>query len=139
MRLVSKGLPPVTVPKITNTPYDQAQRTLEGVGLTISQSGEEYSQKVANGGIISQDPAAGTKVDKGSTVNVVVSLGPPLVTVPNVVDDPVDSAVATLKAAGFTVEIYEPFGISPLNRVASQDPKGGTQAPKGSVVRIGII
>ena len=137
--VVSKGLPPVSVPKVTNTPYDQAQRTLESAGLTISQSDEAYSSKVAKGSIISQDPQAGVSVGQGTTVNVVVSLGPPLVTVPDVIDDPVDTAIAKLKAAGFVPDIYEPFGISPLNRVASQDPKGGTRAPKGSVVRIGII
>ncbi len=137
--VVSKGLPPVNVPNVTNTPYDEAQRTLESAGLTISQSDEAYSSRVAKGSIISQDPRAGVSVAQGTTVNVVVSLGPPLVTVPDVIDDPVDTAIAKLKAAGFVPDIYEPFGISPLNRVASQDPKGGTQAPKGSVVRIGII
>lgn len=137
--VVSKGLPPVTVPDVTNKPYDEAQRTLESLGLTISQSDQKYSEQVAKGSIITQSPAPGANVTRGTAVNVVVSLGPPLVTVPNVVDDPVDTATAKLEAAGFKVEVYEPFGISPLNRVASQDPKAGTQAPKGSVVRIGII
>ena len=48
------------------------------------------------GAIISQDPSAGTSVAQGSTISVVVSLGPPLVEVPNVVDMPVDEAIAEL-------------------------------------------
>jgi beta-lactam-binding protein with PASTA domain len=52
---------------------------------------------------------------------------------------PVDEAIAELDKAGFDTEVYEPFGISPLNRVASQDPEGGTKAPLGSTVRLGII
>jgi beta-lactam-binding protein with PASTA domain len=137
--VVSKGLPPVTVPSLVNRSYDDAKRLLEGVGLTIAQSGERYSESVAEGSVISQNPGADASVDQGGTVNVVVSKGPPLVTVPDVVDDPVDVAIAKLKEAGLKYKIYEPFGISPLNRVASQSPKGGTQAPKGSVVQLGII
>ena len=72
-------------------------------------------------------------------MSVVVSLGPPLVVVPDVVDMPIDDAKARLEDAGFKVEVYEPFGISPLNRVTSTDPEGGTKAPLGSTVRVGII
>jgi eukaryotic-like serine/threonine-protein kinase len=137
--VVSKGPPPVPVPDLSGDTLVDARAELRDLELKLTQSGEEYDKKVPAGQIISQDPSAGVNVPRGSTISVVVSLGPPLVEVPNVVDMPVDEAIAELEKAGFDTEVYEPFGISPLNRVASQDPEGGTKAPLGSTVRLGII
>ena len=137
--VVSRGLPPVDVPSVVDLSYDDASAKLSKLGLTIAKSGEKYSESVAAGAVISQDPAAGQTIPQGSTVSVVVSKGPPLVEVPDVVDDPIDVAIQKLTDAGFKYKVYEPFGISPLNRVASQNPKGGTMAPKGSVIQLGII
>jgi len=137
--VVSKGLPPVAVPNVVKHSYDDAAKMLAGVGLKIAQTSQQHSMTVPKGAVISQSPTPGHMTPQGSTVNVVVSEGPPLVLVPNVIDKPIADAIATLKAAGFNYTTYKPFGISPLNRVASQDPKGGIMAPKGSVVRLGII
>jgi serine/threonine-protein kinase len=137
--VVSKGPPPVPVPDLSGDTLVDARAELRDLELKLTQSGEEYDKKVPAGSIISQDPSAGVKVPRGSTISVVVSLGPPLVEVPNVVDMPVDEAIARLEELKFEVEVYEPFGISPLNRVASQDPEGGSDAPLGSTVRLGII
>ena len=43
-------------------------------GMYVNRSGSEYSDSYAKGVIISQSPASG-KLDKGSTVSYVVSLG----------------------------------------------------------------
>ena len=137
--VVSKGLPPVAVPNVVKHSYDDAAKMLADVGLKIAQTSQHHSMTVPKGAVISQSPTPGNMAAQGSTVNVVVSEGPPLALVPNVIDKPIAEAIATLKAAGFNYSTYKPFGISPLNRVASQDPKGGTMAPKGSVVRLGII
>jgi serine/threonine-protein kinase len=137
--VVSKGLPPVTVPNLVGDSADSAQSQLEGLGLEYKKAGEEYSGRVPAGAVISQDPASGARIPQGSTVSVVVSLGPPLVEVPDVVDLPLEEAIARLEDAGFRYETYDLVGISPLNRVATQDPSGGSQAPKGSVVRLGIV
>jgi serine/threonine-protein kinase len=137
--VVSKGPPPVPVPNLVGTSLDDARAQLGDLDLSLNETDKKYSEKYAEGFIIGQDPGEGVQLQRGSTISVVVSLGPPLVTVPDVVDMPIDEATAKLKAAGLKWEVYEPFGISPLNRVASQDPEGGTQAPKGSTVRLGII
>ncbi len=137
--VVSKGLPPVTVPNLVGDSTGSAQDQLGKQNLEYDQSGEEYSNKVPVGAVISQDPAAGASVQQGSTVSVVVSLGPPLVEVPDVVDMPLEEAIAKLEAAGFAYKTYDLFGVSPLNRVATQDPEGGSQAPKGSVVELGLV
>jgi len=50
-----------------------------------------------------------------------------------------EQAIAELEDAGFEYETYDLFGVSPLNRVATQDPEGGSQAPKGSVIELGLV
>ena len=137
--VVSKGLPPVTVPDLVGDSTDSARNQLDKLNLEYTESGEEYNNKVPAGSIISQDPASGLSVAQGSTVSVIVSLGPPLVEVPDVFDFPLDRAIAELEAAGFEYETFEPFGVSPFDRVVTQDPEGGSMAPKGSVVQLDIF
>jgi eukaryotic-like serine/threonine-protein kinase len=88
--------------------------------------------------VISVKPKAGTIVDSGSRVALVVSKGPPPVVVPNLIDMPRDKAVATLRGLGLRANVVE-GDFSPLNRVISQDPSAGTSIPKGSAVTIRII
>ncbi|HUV49179.1 MAG TPA: Stk1 family PASTA domain-containing Ser/Thr kinase [Actinomycetes bacterium] len=137
--VVSKGPAPVAVPNLSGDSVDSARSQLAEIDLKLSQGDQEYNNKVPAGAIISQSPASGTLVAPGSTVSVVVSLGPPLVKVPDVVDMPLEQAIAELKQAGFKYKTFDLFGVSPLNRVATQDPGGGTEAPKGSVIELGLV
>jgi beta-lactam-binding protein with PASTA domain/serine/threonine protein kinase len=137
--VVSKGPEPVAVPNLSGDTVDSARSQLGKLDLKLSQGDQEYNNKVPAGAIISQSPASGTLVAPGSTISVVVSLGPPLVEVPDVVDMPLEQAIAELKDAGFKYRTFDLFGVSPLNRVATQDPGGGTQAPKGSVIELGLV
>ena len=45
------------------------------VGITIKTESEEYSETIAAGSVISQNPPANTQIDKGSEVKVVISKG----------------------------------------------------------------
>ncbi len=64
-------------------------------GLVINTKSEEYSDTVPKGFVISQDPAPSTQLEKGSTVNVVISKGKkelPPKTVPVDVNIPYDQS-----------------------------------------------
>ena len=84
------------------------------------------------------EAVAGKSVNQRSTVSLVISKGPPLVAVPNVLDRKVAEATAALEAAGFRVKVNKP-PIVILDRVLTQSPGGGTQAPKGSTITITAI
>nr|WP_064093754.1 Stk1 family PASTA domain-containing Ser/Thr kinase [Rossellomorea aquimaris] len=45
-------------------------------GITITEEGEEYSEEIDKGLVISQEPAEGTFIKVGDTVKVVISKGP---------------------------------------------------------------
>jgi serine/threonine protein kinase len=64
----------VAVPNVVGKTSSKAASELTDIGLTSSQT-QQYSDTVANGIVISQGNAAGTKISKGSTVNLIVSKG----------------------------------------------------------------
>ncbi|WP_435736197.1 Stk1 family PASTA domain-containing Ser/Thr kinase [Cellulosimicrobium sp. PMB13] len=137
---VSAGPAPVVVPQVTGSEKDSAVRTLEDAGLVVDVT-EEYSESVAAGLVVRQSPEQGTDAVRTDTVSVVVSLGPPLVEVPNTNTRNVADAEKLLKDAGFEVEIRYPQGIHPLNIVYAQDPPGGDgrTAPKGSTIVLNVF
>jgi serine/threonine-protein kinase len=137
--VVSKGPPPVDVPNLVGTSEADAKAALASSNLKYEVSAQKRSMQYAAGEIISQTPSAGASVEQGTTVAVVVSTGPPLVEVPNVVQKPVDIAVQILQDAGLKASTYDLLGVSPLNRVADQNPEAGSMAPKGSTVRLGLV
>ena len=136
--LVSKGPAPVDVPPIIGTTATDAAATLATLGLTMETTEEVFDDSIA-GTVLSSDPVPGTTVPKGTVIKVKLSKGPVLVEVPKVVNMDVATATATLQAAGFQVKTVDRLTVVVLNRVYSQNPAGGSQAPKGSVITLEIV
>jgi len=136
--LVSQGVKPVAMPGVVGDDQATALATLRKVGLKANIS-NDYSEKYAIGIVIDGTPNTGVEVAKGSTVELVVSKGPPPVQVPNVVDLSKEAAISKLKAAGFSVKVEEPLAVTPLNRVLNQSPAAGQTVAKGSTVTIQIV
>ncbi len=137
---VSKGPAPVEVPKLVGATEANASAALGKAGL-IPKVTKENSMTVPAGQVISQDPAAGTAAHRRDTVTFVVSLGPPLVALPDTYGLNVKDAKAKLETAGFVVAVRHPQGITPLNLVYNQTPNGGGDktAPKGSTVTLDVF
>ena len=135
--VISKGPEPVPMPDIEGRKVTAAKAALTEVGLKADVT-QKFSESVANGIVINAKPPAGTIIDSGSRVALVVSKGPPPVVVPNLVDMLRDKAVSTLQGLGLRPNVVE-GDFSPLNRVISQDPPAGSKIPKGSSVTIRII
>ena len=127
--VVSKGPEPVTMPTLEGTDGDAAEATLKDLGLKVDRS-DKTSESVAKGLVISTDPEGGATTFRGKTVELVVSKGPPLVTVPNVVGKNEAEARAALEDAGFVVSVNKPLGFVVFG-VNSQNPRGGHQGPQG--------
>ncbi|CAH0346936.1 Stk1 family PASTA domain-containing Ser/Thr kinase [Bacillus sp. CECT 9360] len=71
---VSKGPDKITLKDLRNFNKESLDDYANEVGIIISQS-EEYHDSVREGNVISQTPRPYSKIDKGSTVNVVISRG----------------------------------------------------------------
>ena len=72
---ISSGPQTATVPNVVGQTQAAAQSAISGVGLNIGTVTTAPSTTVAAGNIISQDPAGGTPVALGTSVNLIVSIG----------------------------------------------------------------
>jgi serine/threonine-protein kinase len=135
--VVSKGRRPIPVGSWVGKDADVARRQLEKRGLKVDVS-QQYDDHIPAGVVISQDPSDGTLFKDGD-VQLLVSLGPELVGVPNVVAYGVDDATSTLQDAGFVVDVRNSDGYLGLGYVFSMDPGAGTELPKGSTVVIYLV
>jgi serine/threonine-protein kinase len=135
---VAKAPPKVAVPPLEGLTVEQARAALEEVGLELGEQTPGTSDTVPEDHIISSSPAAGDKVTKGSTVDVVVSTGPSLVTVPDVTCSTYRNAKTRLEALGLQIQLGDPVlplpqCPNPVN-VAQQDTEPNSQVPKGTVI-----
>lgn len=77
----------VTVPNVVGMPKDDAQAAITGARLEVGTISFQPHKTVPAGHVISQDPAAGTKVPPGTPVHLVVSTGWPGVSLEDVFFD----------------------------------------------------
>jgi len=128
--VVSKGIQPVDVPDVTGKSLDDAKTALKDAGLRSKVTQEKYDEQVSADDVISQSPKNG-QAPRDSVVQLVVSKGPPLVNLPDVVGRSIGDARSILENAGFHVRAFGP-GVGSVFR---QSPSGG-QAPKGSTITL---
>jgi serine/threonine-protein kinase len=124
----------VVVPSVVSQPVDKATAALKGQGFQVDTRFEANPADANT--VIGQEPPAGTKADRGSTIILHVSQGQAPVKVPNVTGITEQEATDALTGAGFNVPapIQQASDTVPSGRVIAQDPKAGTQAPKGANV-----
>ena len=133
--VVSKGPEPVDVPVVTGRNVTEATQVLQQAGFRVTTN-TAASDRVARDVVISQKPSGG-EAPRGSTVELTVSTGPPLVTVPDVRDKEVGEARQILAEAGLQASVLRLPGGPGI--VLAQSPGPGSQAPRGSAVRISVF
>jgi beta-lactam-binding protein with PASTA domain len=97
--LFVSGCAKMTVPNVEGLTQDAATTAITAAKLTVGSVTQQSSNTVATGKVISQDPASGSSLGQGSPVSLVISSGPPMVTVPNV--------GGLTQAAATTVTLHE--------------------------------
>ncbi len=134
--VVSAGPQQVTVPNLRGKNIDDATTALTALGLKVGTTTETNANAPA-GQVVSTNPAAGTAVTSGTTVNLVVASGN--VAVPNVVGEDESTARSTLTGAGFKVAVVrQADSTNPPGTVIGQQPLTGNSAPINSLVTITV-
>jgi serine/threonine-protein kinase len=130
--------PAIPVPNVSQQDPFAAAATLSAAGFQVSVVGTP-SDTVREGSVIGTNPPAGTPLPRGTSVTLLVSSGPSLVTVPSVVGLPQAEAEALLNGTlGFGVQVtFVNAGPTQTGKVVTQAPAGG-EAPKGSTIAITI-
>lgn len=134
----------VVVPTLTGLTEQEATTELAKSGLELGQVKTEASEDVKLGLIISQDPEAGDKVEKGASVNVVVSGGLETVEIPDVKNMAEADAIKALRALGLEYDKSNREANTEVekDKVIGTDPEIGTEVPKGTrvvlIVSLGV-
>lgn len=138
--VVSKGPRPATVPNVVGMPQAEAETALKEAGLVPGQVVEVTSDTVEPGKVVSSAPAAGaTNVFEGDSVDLTVSKGQQLVTVPDVSSLKEKKAKETLEQAGLVVQVrkvHRPFLT--FRDVEGTDPAAGSSVKQGSTVTLKV-
>ncbi len=142
----ASAVPLVTLPNfVGQSERDVVENQLPALGLTRKpnpnndpQLAPRYDDAPA-GTVIEQIPEAGAQVPEGSEVAIIVSLGPELLAVPNVVNQPFEAATNILQQAGFQVQRQDTASVTVAqDRVISQSPGSGSQLPRGQTVTLTV-
>ncbi|MCB8902501.1 MULTISPECIES: Stk1 family PASTA domain-containing Ser/Thr kinase [unclassified Streptomyces] len=133
------GVRQVAVPQLVGQTVAVATERATNAEVKVQEAGAERCDQ-PKGTICRQDPAAdGTaKMDTGSTIQVYVSEGAPLVEVPDVQEQSQERAEQSLKAKGFKVKVEQQESDEDPGTVLQQNPDGGTKAETNSVVTITV-
>jgi eukaryotic-like serine/threonine-protein kinase len=138
---VSSGPEQVEVPDVTGLSRDSAEDLLTKAGLEPAV--EEKESEEPEDDVISQNPAAGTEVDRGSTVTITVSTGIETVSVPNVVGLSRRDALSQLREVGLVAAPRETDVTDPSQDgvVTDQRPAAGIEIEKGKqvVIMVGVL
>jgi serine/threonine protein kinase/beta-lactam-binding protein with PASTA domain len=138
IEVVSTGPPKINVPNVLSQPKATATQTLMMAGFTPVIL-TAYSDTVAVDRVISTDPAPNTLLRKFSTINVTLSKGPEMVTIPTDIKkgDSPDDAKAELEGLGLHVDVRKrDKGLLDFSsyKVDSLHPAQGTSVKVGSTV-----
>jgi serine/threonine-protein kinase len=138
---VSEGAPLGVLFDVTGESREAATKKLTDQGLTVSAS-DEASDAVPVGNVISWSVAkqptlvAGDEVLQGTLINLVVSSGPALRSVPLLVGMKLEDATATALELGLVLGVT-PDSYSPdvaIGLIGAQSPPPGQFVPKGSTI-----
>lgn len=134
--VISSGKEMTSVPNVVNYEDSQATTLLEEAGLKVTH-GYAYDDNVEKDHVISSDPVAGTEVEEGSTVKIIISNGKEQkkVVVPNLEGmSEADAAEKLTKLNLVGAPTYEYSDTVKEGQVISQDPVVNTEVDEQSIV-----
>ncbi|MDX5074901.1 Stk1 family PASTA domain-containing Ser/Thr kinase [Lactobacillus jensenii] len=128
-----------TVPDVSNFNEEQAKQALQAAGLKVGEIEYQHSDTVAKDKIIKTLPDKGLSIEKGKSVDLVVSKGAGLTTVPDLVGVAYTQAKKRLEKLGFKVEKQTDYSFEiSRNYVMSQSVEAGERvnAAKTTIILV---
>ncbi|MEP0814976.1 MAG: PASTA domain-containing protein [bacterium] len=128
------------VPDVASLTIEEAQKRCDERGLRLRRGDDLFSEDVAIGLIVSQDPVANRLVKEGHTVTVFLSKGPNAYSVPNLIGMSLADAQARLRETNLGLGRIEKIlnATIPEGQVVSQNPEAGKKMPFATKVDLKI-
>ncbi len=131
---------PFGAPRFVGSTQEEAQRMAENRDLTLDIT-EKPCEDQKKGNVCEQNPKANAEVQRGDTIEIVVSTGAPKVAVPNVLGDKVEDATKELKGEDYEFEVKTETKESSTEEpgtVLETDPIYGKEVEKGSTITLTV-
>jgi serine/threonine-protein kinase len=138
---LSKGNenPKVSVPNLIGIEKEDALDQLEGFGLSEGRILEEYDDEVSKGIIIRQNPAGGNEVDQYTEIDLTVSKGRQLITLPDIKDYDYIAAKEYLESLNLIVNVKRKTdNLNAPGVVIATEPIAGSAVEINSIVTVFI-
>lgn len=137
--VTSKGAERIEVPDVVGKTEEEAKAVIEGAGLKVGTVRPQSSREVEMGKVIAQVPAPRERVERASTVDLIVSSGRQTVKVPDVRGFTEERAKEILFGRNLNPVVKETCNTSqPSGTVVAQDPAPGTEVAEDSDVTISV-
>jgi serine/threonine-protein kinase len=134
---VSSGPAEVPVPPLVGLTLDEAENALEDAGLTLGVVTRRADALAEPDVVLEQSPLPGVQIGGGAPVNLVVSTGPEVVIIPDVVGASQLEATNELLDLGLRPRVNEESSETvPAGEVIRTDPQAGTEAVVGDTVLV---
>jgi len=125
------------VPDVVGLDVDVARSRILRAGFEFSEGDRRFSVR-PDGEVLSQTPASGRQIRRGTTVVVVASGGTEEFSLPDVVGDGITLARGTLEGKGLEVKLVTEASDVAKDTVLSTNPSPGTLVRTGDVVLVTV-
>src|SRR4029450_1982045 len=115
-----------------------AVQSIHDAGLEVGQIHRLPNDLQPKTYVYDQNPNEGDRVGKGSFVELWVSTGKAQVTVPDLVGENQNDAVAKLTAMNLRFDVHDISSSKPQGTVIAQNPTAGTKVAEKTTVRINV-
>jgi serine/threonine-protein kinase len=127
------------VPDVSHLDSKDAETKLRQEGLVMSVKEERFDNTWPAGAVLDQSPATGTQVKRGDTVQVVLSKGPQINTVPSVQGYLYTNTLKSgLESYGWQVAMQQQWSDRPVGEIVGQIPLPGTPLTAGMVITLQV-
>lgn len=134
---VSRGPEALIVPDLIGKTPEEARTALEDLGFVYVEGAKQRSEIIPEGSVAGQTPAAGTRLAKGSPVEVNLSLGNKFV-VEDFRGRPIAEVEARLEELGVDYDVARVASDLPEGTVVDQTPAPGVTRPIGTIVHLQV-
>ena len=135
---ISQGSSYIVLPDFKGQGLSETTVRLSELGLRVGEVKSEENATVEKDKIISTEPKAGSRVNKGEVISVTLSRGVELVKVPKLAGRSLSTAKRVIEENGFEVgvvswEVSIDYNVGIIMR---QNPGAGMMAKKGSKINL---
>lgn len=136
---ISKGQERILITDLTGDTPDIASQKIAEIGLNVGEIFESFDLKIESGFVIKTDPAIGSKVKRGTVVNLIVSKGIEKIELASYIGKNGEQALSELTDSGFDVDVEYKFSDNIFKgQVISQAPDKSGAIPIRSKIRLVI-